>query len=307
MRLGERVYLREKSVLLCEDGSVLAIVERREDGAWRTCIERVTDAGIQASAEIPPGAFGATPVIAPLGAASIAVLSDHSTVTVFDSGLEPQRTFEISRAWPEDWVGTTAGGVARTSRDGAHLIRLTDPVSFQNSRAIAALRLTETDAAWVSWQTLAREDFPMSGPRAKSAPAPVVGDVLDAHGTRFVVAEGSDSGSVNKYGSDFFTLATLDDDGRVLDRLYEESGWKDLSGKHGISAWFTSDSATAILRPVFRTGKWKGRPHLLDLADGSIREFPRVTGAASFAPADLRGANAVFLSDDSLLFARFED
>lgn len=306
MFLGDRVYLREKSLLLCEDGSVLAVVERKED-AWRTCVERVTNEGIQASAEIPPGAFGSTPVIAPLGEESIAVLSDHSAVTVFDSRLQPRRAFEITRAWPEDWTGTTAGGVSRPRRDGAHLIRLTDPISFQNSRAVAALQLTETDAVWVSWQTLAREDFPMSGPRAKSAIAPIVGDVLDADGTRFVVAEGSDSGSVNKYGSDFFTLAALDSEFRVLDRLYEESDWKDLSGKHGISAHFASDGKAAILRPVFRTGKWKGKAHLLNLADSSLREFPRVTGAASFTPADLRGTNAVYMSEDSLLFARVED
>ncbi len=305
--LGERVYLREKSVLLEDDGSVLMIVERQEHGEWRTCIERITEAGVQASGVIPPGAFGATPTIVLLGGGVIAVLSDTATVTVFDRELRPQHTVALDAEWPEPWSGTTAGGIARPGRDGAFLVRLTDPVSFQNSRAIASLRLTEAEGSWLSWRLLARSDFPMSGPRAKGAAGPIVGDVWESDSTRIVIAEGSDSGSVNRYGSDFFTVAELDSDFRIAHRVFEESGWLRLAGKHGMTGRFTAGGASILLRQVFASGSWKGRAHLLDLSDGSLAELPPVRGAAAFIPADVRGSRVVLLSEDSLLFARFDD
>ena len=109
--------------------------------------------------------------------------------------------------------------------------------------------------------------------------------------------------SLLKYGSDFFTLAEVGADDRVVRRLYEESGWKKQPGKHGIRARFTSDGSSAILTPVFRTGEWGGRQRMLRLTDGALVEVPPLRGAADFDLVDVRGERAVLASDRELLFA----
>lgn len=185
---------------------------------------------------------------------------------------------------------------------------LADPVAFQNARTIATLRIVDGVPAWDEAVMLHGKEFPMAGGRTSTAlggaKAPIVGDVIEVAGTRYAAAQGSDTMSLLKYGSDFFTLAELDGDGHVVRRLYEESGWKKMPGKHGIRARFTSDGTAAILTPVFRTGDWKGRQRLVDLRDGSSAVVPAVRGAAGFALVDLRGAVALLASGSEVLLVR---
>ena len=306
---GALAFPHPPTVCLRADGSGLAVVAQRAEDGWGTEIVLADSAGEQARVLLPEGEFGAQPVIVDRGDDGIVVLVDDRTAVFFDAHLGAPRTVEIvDGPSPADHGGRlTAGGIARPTTDGEWLAVLTDPIAFQNARTIARVRIEADAVTWVSMELLDGFDYPMAGGRTSSAPggvkAPIVGDVIEVDGIRFVAAQGSDTMSLNRYGSDFFTLAELDSDGRVARRVFEESGWKKQPGKHGIRARFTSDRGFAILTPVFSSGAWKGRQRMLSLGDGALDEVPPIRGAAGFALADMRGERAVLASSSELLFA----
>ncbi|VXB42291.1 conserved hypothetical protein [Microbacterium sp. 8M] len=306
---GALAFPHPPTVCLRADGSALCIATLRTDAGWETSLIQVQTSGEQRRLALPEGAFGAQPVIIDRGAAGVAVLVDDRTLVVADEALSSATTVTI----PDLFAATdrerrlTAGGIARRASDDTWLVVLTDPSTFQNARTIAALRVDDATAAWQSAELLPGDDYPMAGGRTSTAPggvaAPTIADAIEVAGVRFVAAQGSDTASMLKYGSDFFTLAELDAAGRVARRVFEASGWKKQPGKHGIRARFTSDGVSAILTPVFRTGEWAGRQRLVRLSDGALEEIPPIRGAAGFAVADVRAGQVVLASDDALLFA----
>lgn len=259
---------------------------------------------------LPDAPFGSMPVLLPLPDGRIAVIVDTQTMVIIATDWQSNETVAMSWAQGEPWSDTTVGGVGRVSGDGEWLVRLSDPLSFQNPRAIATLRWKDGHAEWTGIEFLKGNQFPMSGIRKFTAPdgsrAPIVGDVFVRGGKRFAVAEGSDAMSVNKYGSDFFTLAEVDGGGTVVRRLYEESGWTKQPGKHGIRARFTSDGSAAILRPVFKTSDWKGRSQLVDLHDAKMTAIPSIRGAADFALVDVQSDTALLVSRNEVMFAHVD-
>lgn len=307
---GALAFPHPPTVCLRADGSALAVVAQREEDGWGTDIVLADEAGERSRVLLPEGDFGAQPVIVDRGDDGIVVLVDDRTAVFFDAALGASRTVAILDGPDAADRGErlTAGGIARATANDDWLVVLTDPIAFQNARTIARLRIDGATATWVSVALLDGSDFPMAGGRTTAAPggvkAPIVGDVLEVDGIRFVGVQGSDTMSLNKYGSDFFTLAEVDSAGRVVRRVYEASGWKKQSGKHGIRTRFTSDATSAILTPVFATGDWRGRQRTLALADGAFDEVSSIRGAAGFALVDVRGDRAVLASSDELLFAR---
>ncbi|MGW8482605.1 hypothetical protein ACWGJP_05660 [Microbacterium sp. NPDC055903] len=313
--LGDRAlaFPHPPTVCLRRDGSALAVVARYSEDGWGTHIVLVTDEGERAGMLLPESRFGAQPVLIDRGEDGVVVLIDDRIAVFLGAGLDTPRVVTIA-----DEAGVadhgdrlTAGGIARVTADGEWLVVLTDPVAFQNARTIGRLRIDEDTATWVSVELLNGADFPMAGLRTSTAPggvkAPIVGDVTEVDGIRFVGVQGSDTMSLNKYGSDFFTLAALDRDARVARRLYEESGWLKQPGKHGIRTRFTSDGASAILTPVFSSGAWKGRQRMLMLDDGAMAEVAPIRGAAGFGLVDVRDDRAVLASTGELLFATVVD
>jgi hypothetical protein len=85
---------------------------------------------------------------------------------------------------------------------------------------------------------------------------------------------GSDIRRLHISGADYFSCVRLTDEGRVVDRIHEVSGWKLADKKHGLAARFTADGEYVILTPAFRSG---GRPTVLRLSDGEVLtpRFPR--------------------------------
>lgn len=306
---GALAFPKPPTVCLRADGSALCITAQRTDVGWETALVHVTTSGEQVRMPVPDGTFGAQPVIVDRGDSGVIVLVDDRTAVAFDGAFESSSIVEIRDRVdaPAREGRVTVGGVARPVDNGMWLVVLSDPGAFQNARTIAQLSVDGSAPAWEAMDLLDGNDYPMAGGRASTAPggakAPIIGDAIDMAGTRFVAAQGSDTMSLLRYGSDFFTLAELGADGHVARRVYEERGWKKQPGKHGIRARFTSDGVSAILTPVFQTGAWGGRQRLVGLADGSLDEIAPVRGASKFTLADIRGEHAVLVSDDELLFA----
>jgi len=71
-----------------------------------------------------------------------------------------------------------------------------------------------------------------------------------------------------KHGVDFYGCYRLGPDGRVIDRIWEDTGLHERPGKHGMDGRFTHGGEFVILTPVFKSG---GRQRVLCVADGSVR------------------------------------
>ncbi|OXM43158.1 hypothetical protein [Amycolatopsis alba] len=71
-----------------------------------------------------------------------------------------------------------------------------------------------------------------------------------------------------KHGVDFYGCYRLGPDGRVTDRIWEETGLYDQPGKHRMDGRFTHSGEYLILTPVFKSG---GRQRILHVADGTMR------------------------------------
>ena len=307
---GSLAFPHPPTVCLRSDGSVLCVAAQEMESGPGLALVHVTASGETARVPLPDGAFGAQPVIVDRGADGVVVLVDDVTAVLTGGGLNSAETVGIAGREVVSGHGSrlTVGGIARPADDGSWLMVLSDPTSFQNARTIARLSVVDGAPAWDEAAMLHGKEFPMAGGRTSTAlggaKAPIVGDVIEVAGTRYAAAQGSDTMSLLKYGSDFFTLAELDGDGHVVRRLYEESGWKKMPGKHGIRARFASDGTAAILTPVFRSGDWKGRQRLVDLRDGSSAVVPAVRGAAGFALVDLRGDIVLLASGSEVLLVR---
>lgn len=173
------------------------------------------------------------------------------------------------------------GGCAVTTDAGttpAWAVVLSHGVLSQEKRHAADLTI-DLEAGAGSWsgpiRTLRPDDFPRD-PFGDDdfgevgEPAVSLTATLRHGGALLVISEGSDLGSMNRYGSDFVTVAAIGTDDAVTDRAWERSGWKREPGKHGVHGRFTSDGRHVLLTPSFRTGEWKGRQRVLRLEDRSL-------------------------------------
>lgn len=141
--------------------------------------------------------------------------------------------------------------------------------------------VTAREGRWRELWRLAPSDFPADRfgiDTADNRPDEIsLTSTLHRDGVRYAVSEGSDLGSVLRYGADFFACGVVDPAGRLTRLIHQQDGWKRQSGKHGVRGRFTADGRCALLTPVFGSGEWKGRQRVLTLADGTLStpKYPR--------------------------------
>lgn len=92
----------------------------------------------------------------------------------------------------------------------------------------------------------------------------------------YVFISGESTTSVNKWGMDYYALAKISADGKVLEILLESDDLKRDGKKGGVNGYFT-DSEYVILKPLFKNGDWKGKQKLFSLTTGEYFDlaFPR--------------------------------
>ncbi|WP_432974401.1 hypothetical protein [Dactylosporangium sp. CA-233914] len=201
------------------------------------------------------------------------------------------------------------GGNA-VSADGTFSVVFSHGILTQERRYVADLEL-DTGHRTARWTSAPRPLHPDDFPHDRFGDDAFDDDVeravsltasLRRDGLLTICSEGSDLGSMNRYGADFFTVATIASDGSVAERLWERAGWKRQPGKHGLHGRFTADGEYVILTPNFRTGEWKGRQRLLRLDDRQLLA-PRMPRGRTTA-AILDGSNGRWwLEHDGTLLA----
>ena len=227
-----------------------------------------------------------TPAPVLLDDGALGLLVDTATLRVYGPDLELRHEIAVTGGDVLDRYArhgqrprVTATRASRGTVADEHVVVLDEPIVRSNPRYLASLRVDATEASWTGIRTLGPEGFPVDqlgfdelvdSPDTPPIDGVIVGDAVGCGDSLLVCAEGSNGSSVLKWGSDFFTLTRVTADGTVTAPLYEQSGWKRQTGKHGIRGRITASGRYVVLTPVFASGEWKGRQRLLDLGTGEL-------------------------------------
>ncbi|MGP1457726.1 MAG: hypothetical protein ACTTKL_00210 [Treponema sp.] len=145
----------------------------------------------------------------------------------------------------------------------------TIPVCFENGVYYGDARnfaLLEFDAAAkrAEWKCFSKIDKKAFTHHDKSSDEAPKIDSLKISDTEMYAFISGESSSVNKWGMDYYALAHISADGKVVEKLIESENLKIGGKKRGINGRFT-DSPYVIMTPVFKNDDWKGKQKLFSL------------------------------------------
>lgn len=139
--------------------------------------------------------------------------------------------------------------------------------------------LLEFDAAakraeWKSFAHIDKKAFMNSSDTNDCAPK--IGSIKISEERMYAFILGNRKTSVNKWGMDYYALAAISPDGRVLEKLIESGDLTKDGKKHGVYGRFT-DSSYVIMTPIFKADAWKGKQKLFSLQTREYVDiiFPR--------------------------------
>ena len=288
-----------KTSLIAGDGALWGLVDVEVESGWETWVVRADGEGLAhhaLSVEDVEDVFSAQTIV-DVGGGSVAVVVSTEKVRVLDAACSVVADLVVDGAHDlrQAQLQITPSA-ARGERGGAYVLRLG---SGSGARTLVPLRL-DLPAGSASWGTPFSPDpsaYPVDRHGSddfegnNDPTSPIIGDVVNRDSGVLVCTEGSDE-LVLRYGADYFTVDQVDDDGSVVKRLHEQSGWKRMPGKHGWQGRITSDGDAVIVTPVFSSGEWKGRQRIFRLADGSWETVSMPRGASKATVLDVRDGRA---------------
>ena len=153
------------------------------------------------------------------------------------------------------------------------------PVCFEKdvyyglSRCFAILDFNpvKKEAKWKCFSEIEKNAFTHHDDRTKDAPK--IDSLKMAEVELYVFTSGESTGSVNKWGMDYYALAKISPEGKVKEKLLESEQLKAGGKKSGVNGTFTH-SDYLILTPLFNNDDWKGKQKLFSL---SKREYLDIT------------------------------
>ena len=149
------------------------------------------------------------------------------------------------------------------------------PVCFEKevyyglSRCFALLDFdpVKKEAKWKCFSEIEKNAFTHHDDRTKDAPK--IDSLKMANDELYAFTSGESTGSVNKWGMDYYALAKISSEGKVKEKLLESEQLKAGGKKSGVNGTFTH-SDYLILTPLFNNDDWKGKQKLFSL---SKREY----------------------------------
>ena len=153
------------------------------------------------------------------------------------------------------------------------------PVCFEKdvyyglSRCFAILDFNpvKKEAKWKCFSEIEKNAFTHHDDRTKDAPK--IDSLKMAKEELYAFTSGESTGSVNKWGMDYYALAKISPEGKVKEKLLESEQLKAGGKKSGVNGTFTH-SDYLILTPLFNNDDWKGKQKLFSL---SKREYLDIT------------------------------
>ena len=152
------------------------------------------------------------------------------------------------------------------------------PVCFEKgvyyglSRCFALLDFdpVKKEAKWKCFSEIEKSAFIHHDARTKDAPK--IDSLKMLNDALYAYTSGESTGSVNKWGMDYYALAQISPEGKVKEKLLESEQLKVGGKKSGVNGTFTH-SDYLILTPLFNNDDWKGKQKLFSL---SKREYTDV-------------------------------
>ena len=149
------------------------------------------------------------------------------------------------------------------------------PVCFEKevyyglSRCFALLDFdpVKKEAKWKCFSEMEKNAFTHHDDRTKDAPK--IDSLKIVNHELYAYTSGESTGSVNKWGMDYYALAKISSEGKVKEKLLESEQLKAGGKKSGVNGTFTH-SDYLILTPLFNNDDWKGKQKLFSL---SKREY----------------------------------
>ena len=145
------------------------------------------------------------------------------------------------------------------------------PVCFEKdvyyglSRCFALLDFdpVKKEAKWKCFSEIEKNAFTHHDERTKDAPK--IDSLKMANEELYAFTSGESTGSVNKWGMDYYALAKISPEGKVKEKLLESEQLKAGGKKSGVNGTFTH-SDYLILTPLFNNDDWKGKQKLFSLS-----------------------------------------
>ena len=145
-------------------------------------------------------------------------------------------------------------------------------VYYGNARCFALLEFDDTAKAakWKSFSYIDKKAFTHCDHRTTDTPKI---DSLKIWNKRiYAFIPGESVSSVNKWGMDYYALAQISADGKVIEKMIESDNLHTDQKKRGVNGCFT-ESEYVILTPVFKTDDWKGNQKVFSL---TTREYSNI-------------------------------
>ena len=145
------------------------------------------------------------------------------------------------------------------------------PVCFEKevyyglSRCFAILDFNpvKKEAKWKCFSEIEKNAFTHHDDRTKDAPK--IDSLKMENEELYAFTSGESTGSVNKWGMDYYALAKISSEGKVKEKLLESEQLKAGGKKSGVNGTFTH-SDYLILTPLFNNDDWKGKQKLFSLS-----------------------------------------
>ena len=145
-------------------------------------------------------------------------------------------------------------------------------VYYGNARCFALLEFDDTAKAakWKSFSYIDKKAFTHRDHRTTDTPKIDSIKIWDRRIYAFI--PGESASSVNKWGMDYYALAQISADGKVIEKVIESDNLHTDHKKRGVNGCFT-ESEYVILTPVFKTDDWKGNQKVFSL---TTREYGNI-------------------------------
>jgi len=145
-------------------------------------------------------------------------------------------------------------------------------VYYGNARCFALLEFDEVakTAKWKSFSYIDKKAFTHCDNRTTDTPKIDSLKISDKKIYAFI--PGESASSVNKWGMDYYALAQISAEGKVIEKIIESDNLHTDHKKRGVNGCFT-DSEYVILTPVFKTDDWKGNQKVFSL---TTREYSNI-------------------------------
>lgn len=145
-------------------------------------------------------------------------------------------------------------------------------VYYGNARCFALLEFDEVakTAKWKSFSKIDKKAFTHCDNRTSDTPKIDSLKISDKKIYAFI--PGESASSVNKWGMDYYALAQISAEGKVIEKIIESDNLHTDHKKRGVNGCFT-ESEYVILTPVFKTDDWKGNQKVFSL---TTREYSNI-------------------------------